>query len=123
MKTLCISIALIAVPVAVGAILGRALRRIRGGRGSGLVWTLVCIVAPVLAVPLYRRFPLVGFWDAGLESILISAGTLLSAHRTFATWSNVSLAACSTIVSLLVLEGACRSFLPAAPGYYTGGGI
>jgi len=87
-----------------------------------MLGALLCIAAPLPALLVYGRFPVVGFWDAGCELLLLGAGTLLSAHRAFERWRDVALAATATLIGLILLELNCRMFLPPAPMFAVAGG-
>src|ERR1043166_5010952 len=97
-EVLSISMGLLVVPLAVGALLGRAVRHLRGDRAGGVISTLVCVAILLLAVTLFRLFPIVGIWDAGLELLLLCIGTLVSLHGLFTRWGDVVLASCSPVV-------------------------
>jgi hypothetical protein len=116
-EVLFTSFALVALPIVTGALLGLGIRRVRGKRARGLTGMASCaaLLLPVVAV--YGRFPIVGLWDAGQEVLLLYAGVLLTGHGAFANRVNVLVVSCSTIAGLVLLEAACRLFLPAAPGF------
>ena len=116
-EVLCISAALFAAPIMAGALLGLGVRHVARGRTRGLTGLAVCAALLLPALLLYRRFPIVGLWDAGQEILLLYAGMLLTGHRAFVSRRNVLLVSCSTLIALLLLEAACRWFLPTAPGF------
>ena len=123
MSTLVTAAALIANPIVLGAMVGMALRRIRGRRLRGFVAVLACLALPtVAAVGLLARFPIVGLWDAAIEGFLFGAGVLWTSHRALARGANVALLVSSLVVSLLLVELLCRMLLPPPPGYSSAGG-
>jgi hypothetical protein len=117
MSTLVTAAALIVDPIVLGAIVGMALRRMRGGRLRGFVAALACLVVPTgAAVGLMVCFPIAGLWDAAIEGFLFGAGFLWTSHRALAHGVNVALLAGSVVVSLLLVELLSRVFLPPPPG-------
>src|SRR5262249_30912449 len=66
------------------------------------------------------RYPLIGVWDALVEGLLIGLGLTWTAHQVFAGRREVVLALCSLGASLLLLELACRLFLPPPPRFPSG---
>ena len=121
--TVATSVALLAVPIAVGALVGVAMRRVRRRRLGGFLAAVACVVVPTAgALGLVTRFPVVGLWDAGLEGLLFGFGVLWSAHRALAEGRNLLLLASSLTVSLFGLELCARLFLPPPPGFPMRGG-
>jgi len=115
---LIISLALIAIPIGCGALVGGVLRRARGARFRGVLAAIALLVAPALAAfGLSVRFPIVGFWDAGLEGLFFGFGLCWSAHRMFSDGRNVLLVVSSSVVALLLLEVYARLFLPPPPAF------
>jgi hypothetical protein len=115
---LIISLALIAVPLGGGALLGSALCRLRGERYRSVFVAIAGILLPLgAAVVLAVRFPIIGFWDAGMEGLLFGIGLCCSAHRIFADERNILLAAGSTLAAALLLELCARLFLPPPPAF------
>jgi hypothetical protein len=118
-EVVLIATCLIAGGVGAGALVGILVRRLRGGRRGGLVFALACVGVPAVAVTsLIWRFPIVGFWDAALDGILVGAGVLWTAHRAFGR-SEVLLMGLAAAGSLLLLELGCRLFLPPPPAFPT----
>jgi hypothetical protein len=116
-------VALVVVPLSVGALIGIALRHLHRRRFAGVGAATIFVVMPAwLAVRLVLHFPLVGYWDALLEGLLIGIGVAWTAHGTFTGRSEVLLAVGSLAVSLVVLEICCRVFLPPPPSFPTEGG-
>jgi len=121
--TLATAVALIAVPIALGALVGLLLRRLCGRRLGGIAAAIGLVVAPAAAaVGLVMRFPIVGLWDAVLEGLFFGAGLLWAAHRALEKGRNVVLLASSSVVSLMLLELLCRLFLPPPPGFPSSAG-
>jgi len=111
------ALAALTVPIAFGVLLGAGLRRAIGRR-CGAPAALALFVLPIVALTLLMlRFPLIGLWDAPLEGMLISAGLLWTAHAAFVDRSGVALALGSLLVSVVLLEIACRIALPDAPAF------
>jgi hypothetical protein len=122
--TLVTSIALVAVPIALGASLGFAVRRLHGRRLEGALTAIVCVVLPAAAVfAAGVRYPIVGLWDSAVEAALFGVGVLWAGHRALADGISVGVLATATAVSLLALEVLARLFLPPPPGFPTGAGI
>lgn len=110
--------ALLAGPIAAGAILGIVLRRLRGRRFGGVAAAVALLALPaVVLVQLDLRVPVIGLWDAWLEGLLFGAGLAWTAHAGFARPGGAPLAAASLLVSLVVLEIASAAFLPPPPGF------
>jgi hypothetical protein len=123
MSTPLIAAALIVDPIVLGALVGMALRRVRGQRVGGVVAVVACLVVPtVAAVGLMARFPIVGLWDAAIEGFLFGAGVLWTAHRALAHGGKVALLVSSVVLSLLLVELLSRVFLPPPPGFSTDSG-
>lgn len=121
--TLATSVALVAVPMVLGALVGSGIRRMWRGRLGGFVAVIGCIGVPAAGVfGLVTRFPIIGLWDARLEGLLFGLGVLWSAHRALADGRNVLLLAASLTVSLFGLEVGVRLFLPPPPGFPTRSG-
>jgi hypothetical protein len=121
-NVLCVAAVLVAVPLATGGCLGGELRRWRGGRAGNAASILVGMGFLLVAVLVYWRFPIIGIWDAALEFILLCSGMLVAFQRAVASWRDVLLAACALLVSLFLLELACRFVLPAPPVFAITGG-
>src|SRR5262245_39035399 len=121
--TFVTSIALIALPIGFGALVGLALRRVRGRRFRGFVAAVGLVLLPAAAVVgLTIRFPIVGLWDAGVEGLLLGAGILWAGHRVLAQRGNVIVLVSSVVVSLCALEIGSQLFLPPPPGFPSRGG-
>ncbi len=108
----------VALPIALGALLGFALRRFHGRRFTGFGTAVVFFaLPPLIAMRILLQFPILGFWDALLEGVLVGVGVVSTAHRAFASRRNLFLAVSSLLVSLVVLEFASRLFLPPPPDF------
>ena len=115
--------ALIAAPIGLGAVLGVVLRLAHGRRFAGVVAAIALVgVPPAAATALASHVPVIGFWDALLEGLLVGLGLAWTAHRALARPGNALLAVGSLVVSLLLLEVACVTFLPEPPAFPTAGG-
>ena len=115
--------AVLLCPIAVGALLGVLLRRLRHGRFTGITGLLACLALPAaIATGLAVSFPIVGLWDAAMEGLLCGAGMLCTAHRFYADPRHVVLTAGSVLASLLLLEVGARLFLGPPPAYPVGDG-
>ncbi len=118
LSTALVSLLLIAIPLSFGAMLGSRLRRLRGRHWRGVAVVLACLLATTAtAVALVIRWPVIGLWDAGTEGFLLGIGILISAHRGFADRRNAWLLGLAFFLSLLLLEGLSRAFLPPPPGF------
>jgi NhaP-type Na+/H+ or K+/H+ antiporter len=123
MQTLCLTAAVITVPVLVGRLTGLGLRRLRRRRFAGPAAAILLFLVPTLALTaLSLRFPILGFWDGLVEAMLVGLGIEWSAHRAFTEPTNVALGSSSLLASLILLELGCRMLLPAPPGFPTGSG-
>ena len=121
--TFVTSLALLGVPITLGALAGAALRRARGRRFCGLVFAITFLVIPAVpTVGMVMCFPIIGLWDGGVEGLLAGAGVLWSAHRALQDRRNVLLLLMSLVVSLLGVELYARLFLPPPPGFPTRSG-
>jgi hypothetical protein len=122
-ETLLTSLALIAVPIGLGSVVGSAVCRVRGRRLGGALAVIGCVLVPAAAVVgLGIRFPIIGLWDAGFEGLLFGAGVLWAVHRALQDGRTLALLATSMGVSLVLIEVLSRVFLPAPPGFPTRGG-
>ena len=118
------TLAVLALPVVMGSLLGLVLRQVFQGRLRGFPSGLGCVVLPAAAVFwVGLRFPIVGVWDTLLESILVGVATLWTAHQVFGGSKERLLFAGAWVGSFILLEIACRLFLPPPPGFPTGNGI
>lgn len=116
--TALLSLLLVVVPLGGGAILGSRLRYWSGRHWRGVTVVLACLLATTAAaVALAIRWPVVGLWDAGTEGFLLGLGILGSAHRGLADRRNPLLLAVAAFLSLILLEGLSRVFLPPPPGF------
>jgi len=123
LRTLAMSVAVVAIPIAAGAAIGVSLRRLRGRRFGGVIAALLFVAAPTLAVTaLTLRWPVIGPWDALLEGALLGMGVVWTAHRAFVGGREVALGLTALLVSFLLLEAACRLFLPPPPAFAIAGG-
>jgi len=123
-KTLLTSVALIVVPLGLGACLGFAVRRLRGRRLEGALTAVVCVALPAAAVFAGGvRYPIVGLWDSAVEAALFGVGVLWAGHRALADGISVAVLATAATVSLLALEVLVRLFLPPPPGFPTQAGV
>jgi len=121
--TFVISVALLALPLGMGALLGTSLCWVRKGHFGGVIVGLIFVIVPtVAAVWLVTHFPIVGLWDAGLEGLLFGIAVFWSAHRALEPRGNTALLVGSLMVSFLVLELGARLFLPPPPGFPSNGG-
>ncbi len=121
--TLTTSVALVAVPIGLGALVGWVIRRVLRRRLGGFVAAIACVGVPAAgAFGLVTHFPVIGLWDAGIEGLLFGLGALWSAHRALAESRNLLLLAGSLSVSLLGLELGARLTLPPPPAFPTRGG-
>ncbi|MBI3781965.1 MAG: hypothetical protein HY270_01050 [Deltaproteobacteria bacterium] len=121
--TIVTAVALMLVPLGLGAVAGLLLRYRRGRRFAGVTAAILCIGIPVLMTTLIAvRWPLIGLWDALLEGLLIGIAAVGTAHRALRGRSEIALAAISLLASLLALELACRLWLPPPPAFPTAGG-
>ena len=117
-------IALVVVPLGLGALLGIAVRRLRGRRLEGALTAIACVVLPAAAAfAAGVRYPIVGLSDSTVEAVLFGVGVAWSGHRALADGTNVLVLASAFAVSLLALEFLARLFLPPPPAFPTGGGI
>src|SRR5690242_10746956 len=115
--TLPTSIALVTVPLGLGASLGVVLCRVRGGRLDGALPAIACVLLPATAAfAVGVLFPIVGLWDSAVEAALFGVGVLCGAHRALADGISVAVLATAAAVSLLTLELLARLFLPPPPG-------
>jgi len=122
--TLLTCIALVAVPLALGALLGSAMRRLRGTRLEGALTAIVCVALPAAVVfAAEARSPNVGLWDSAVEAALFGVGVLWAGHRALADAISVAVLATGTVVSLLALEVLARLFLPPPPAFPTRAGV
>jgi len=122
--TLRICIALLVVPLGLGAVLGAVLRRLRGRRFEGALAAIACVVLPAAAVVAAGvRYPIVGLWDTAVEAILFGIGVVWGGHRALADGSTALLLATTLTLSLLGLEVLARLFLPPPPAFPVRGGI
>jgi lysophospholipase L1-like esterase len=122
--TLLTCVALVVVPVGLGASVGVAVRRLYGRRLEGLLTAIVCLAVPAAAVfAAGVRYPIVGPWDSAVEAALVGIGVLWGAHRALADAASLLLLATATTMSLLVLELLARLFLPPPPAFPTRAGI
>ena len=118
-----VATALLACPVALGALLGIVLRHRSAGRIGGVLAALGCVALPtILALALTLRWPLVGIWDALTESLLCGLALLATAHRRWQDPRAIALATLSGLLALAVLEVGARAALPQPPAYQTGQG-
>jgi hypothetical protein len=114
----------VAVPLGLGALLGIAMRRLRGRRFKGVVSAIVCVALPAAAVfSAGVRYPIVGPWDSAVEAALFGVGVLWGGHRALADPISVIVLATATAVSLLALELLARLFLPPPPAFPTRDGV
>ncbi|MEO8601927.1 MAG: hypothetical protein ABI629_05070 [bacterium] len=111
------ALAALTVPLACGALLGAAIRGVWGRRRG--VWAACAMfLGPLAALTLLTlRVPLFGLWDGLLEGALLGCGVLWAAHRAFVDGAGLALAIGSLLISLTLLEAACRILLPAAPAF------
>ncbi|TMB48042.1 MAG: hypothetical protein E6J56_25745, partial [Deltaproteobacteria bacterium] len=117
-------IALVVVPLGLGALLGIAVRRLRGRRLKGALTAIACVVLPAAAAfAAGVRYPIVGLSDSAVEAVLFGVGVVWGGHRALADRTNVLVLASAFAVSLLALEFLARLFLPPPPAFPTGGGI
>ena len=122
--TLPTSIALVAVPIGLGASLGLAVRRLSGGRLKGVPTAIACIALPAAAVfAAGVLYPIVGLWDSAVEAVLFGIGVLWGGHRALADGRSVAVLAIAGVLSLLALEVLARLFLPPPPGFPTQAGV
>ena len=118
MSTIATWVALLAVPILLGWILGFLLRSLRGRRLQGLVAALVCVaLPPVAAVAVTVRWPLVGLWDAAVEGLLTGVALVCAAHGAFADARRPAVLAASVLLALVLLETLGRLLLPPPPGF------
>ena len=117
-------IALVVVPLGLGALLGIAVRRLRGRRLKGALTAIACVVLPAAAAfAAGVRYPIVGLSDSAVEAVLFGVGVVWGGHRALADRTNVLVLASAFAVSLLALEFLARLFLPPPPAFPAGGGI
>ncbi len=122
--TLLTSIALVAVPLGLGASLGLAVRRVRGRRFEGALAAIACVVLPAAAMfAAGARYPIVGLWDSAVEAALFGVGVLWAGHGALADGISVVVLATAAAVSLVALEVLARLFLPPPPGFPTQAGV
>lgn len=109
-------LALVAFPVAAGALAGRVLRA-RLGR---------CLAGPGTAVALFTLATLglvgigvstatLGIWDLVGEALLCSLALVATTHRFLPDRTSVAVACGSLLVGMVGLEIGCRLLLPAPP--------
>ncbi|MBI3782470.1 MAG: hypothetical protein HY270_03615 [Deltaproteobacteria bacterium] len=112
------ALALLALPIALGALLGSLLRRLARRHFAGVIAAIACLILPAaLVVGLGIRFPLIGLWDTAVESLLFALGVLLALHSALSERRNLALLSTSLLFSLLLLELATRLFLPPPPAF------
>lgn len=112
------ALALLACPLALGALAGIWLRRVRNARIGGVLAALACLLLPaVIALGLTLFWPLVGLWDAATEGLLVGMGLVATAHRAFENPRAIVLSVVSGLFACLLLELAARLLLPAPPAY------
>lgn len=116
-NTLITALALLVVPVVLGALTGVVLRPQRGRFGGFFAFIALIVIPLAAAVGLVLRFPVVGLWDAGLEGLLFGVGLCGSAHRLFADARNVALLLSSSVLALVLVELGARSLLPSPPAF------
>lgn len=122
--TLLTCVALVIVPVGLGALLGIVVRRLRGRRLQGALTAIACVALP--AAGLFAagvRYPILGPWDSAVEATLVGIGVLWGGHRALADGLNVVVLATALAVSFLGVEVLARLFLPPPPGFPTRAGI
>src|SRR5438094_6038396 len=79
--TLLTCIALVVVPLGLGALLGIVVRRLRGRRLEGALTALACVALPAAAVfAAGVRYPIVGPWDSAVEAALFGIGVVCGGH-------------------------------------------
>jgi hypothetical protein len=122
--TLLTCIALVVVPLGLGALLGIAVRRLRGRRLQGALTAIACVALPAAAVFAGGvRYPIVGPWDSAVEAALLGVGVLWGGHRALADGISVLLLATAVAVSLVAVEFLAQLLLPPPPAFPTRAGI
>jgi len=110
----------VTVPLAAGLGLGRVVRGVARRRVGGALAAAALGLAPFAAWPVLDPsvVPL-GLLDEVLALGAVGAGALAGAHRAFRreAWGRWGLAAASTALSLLAVEGALRLLLPTPPAF------
>jgi len=120
--SLLVCIALVALPLGLGALLGAGVRRLRGRRFEGALTAIACVVLPAAAVfAAGVRFALVGLWDSAVEAVLFGIGVAWGAHRAVA--DGIPVLAFGTAFALTLLELLARLFLPPPPAFPVGAGV
>jgi hypothetical protein len=115
---------LIIAPLLLGLLIGLGLQRVWGHRLAGLGFGLAAVLLPAaVVIGVLGRFPVVGFWDAGLEGLLLGAGVLVGMHRSFADVRDLALSGVAMVAGLFVLEFAVRGLLPPAPVFPSSNGL
>ena len=116
-----IAVATVAVPLLIGAAVGRGMR---GRARRGIVPVLLALTIPsVAATALVVRYPVVGLWDAGFAGFLFGVGIVMGGHETFADPRRIRAIGLGTLIGLLLLEGFVSSFLPPAPRFPSSAGV
>ena len=116
--------ALVALPLGLGALLGIAVRRLRGRRLENALTGIACVALPaagVFAAGVW--YPIVGPWDSAVEAALVGVGVLWGGHRALADGTSVLVLVTAITESVLVLELLARLFLPPPPLFPTRAGI
>jgi hypothetical protein len=116
-----VALALLAVPLAAGALLGYLLRSARGRRVGGAGALLGCLMLPTAAgVGAALAAHGIGTWDGLAEGFLLGVGLAATAHAAFADRRAVAVGGATLAAGLLLLEGASRLLLPPPPAFPPG---
>ena len=116
MERILISFSIILGPALLGWLIGSLLRLVLRRRFGGVLWPAMLLVAAVgMAEWLNTRDAFVGIWDAATVALAAVVGWVWALHRAFADARAMGVAALSTALACLLVEGLCRLCLGPAP--------